>query len=89
MQYFFDLHDGSGWARDDFGMNCQDDVGARRQAVLALVEMARDYIPSDGAFMSLTVRTRNTVQVAFTVRLNFSTEGGPGLSDPSILQSHG
>ena len=88
MRYFFDIFDGDHWARDDRGIDCNDDVGARRQAVLALVEMARDYIPTDGGFMDLTVRIRNAVQVAFTVRLDFSTEAGPGLSDPNVVRGH-
>ena len=88
MQYFFDLYAGEGWARDDYGIDCNDDVGARRQAVLALVEMARDFIPSDGPTMYLAVRIRNAAGTALTLRLDFSTEAGPVLDDHSVLE-HG
>ena len=88
MRYFFDIFDGDNWARDDHGINCNGDMVARRQAVLVLVEMAHDYIPSDGASMDLTVRVRKAAQVVFTVRLNFSTEAGPGLTDPGVLREH-
>jgi hypothetical protein len=87
MRYFFDIFDGDHWTRDDLGTACKDDMGARHQAVLLLVEMARDYIPSDGPSLDLTVRVRNATQTAFTLRLDFSTEKGDGLTDPTILQA--
>lgn len=88
MRYFFDIADGSHWIRDDMGIDCKDEREARRQAVLALAEMAREYIPSNGASMDLAVRIRHAGKVAFTVHLDFSTEAGPGLEDPSALHSH-
>ena len=88
MRYFFDIFDGDHWTRDDRGIECHDDASARRQAVSALVEMAQDFIPIDGGFLDLTVRIRNAAQVAFTVRLDFSTEAGPGLRDPRVVESH-
>ena len=88
MRYFFDIFDGDNWARDDLGVDCHDDMGARRQAVLALVEMDRDYIPSDGASMDFTIRVRKALEVSFTVHLNFSTDAGPGLRDPAVVRSH-
>jgi hypothetical protein len=86
MRYFFDIYDGDHWTRDDLGTDCRNDIAARRQAVLALVEMAREYIPSDGPTMDLTVRVRNATQTAFTLRLDFSTEMGAGLGDQSLLE---
>jgi hypothetical protein len=86
MRYFFDLYDGAGWARDDYGIVCNDEVGARRQAALALVEMAHDFIPSDGPTMYLSVRIRNAAGTALTLRLDFSTEAGPVLDDRSVLE---
>ena len=85
MQYFFDLYAGEGWPEDDHGIDCSDDVGARRQAVLALVEMAHDFIPSDGPTMYLSVRIRKAAGTALTLRLDFSSEAGPVLSDRSVL----
>lgn len=86
MRYFFDIFDGDHWTRDDLGTECKNDIGARRQAVLSLVEMARDYIPSDGPAMDLTVRVRDATKTAFTLRLDFSTEIGSGHDDRSILE---
>ena len=88
MRYFFDIFDGDHWSKDDRGIECNDDLGARQQAVLTLIEMARDYIPADGANMDLAVRVRHASQMAFTVNLDFSTEAGPGLNDPSVIQGH-
>lgn len=87
MRYFFDIFDGDNWARDDRGIECRDDAGARRQAVFALVEMAHDYIPANGGFLDLSVRIRDAAQVTFTVRLDFSTVAGPGLRDPEVVES--
>lgn len=74
MRYFFDIYDGDHWARDDIGMICRDDRHARYQAVLALTEMAREQLPSDGDAMLLQVRVRDAAHRHFTVKLDFDTD---------------
>ena len=54
-RYFFDIHDG-GSVRDDTGTECADDEAARKLAIKALPDIARDEIPRDGdrrAFIAL------------------------------------
>lgn len=84
MRYYFDIFDGDHWTRDDFGIELETDWKARHQAVLVLCEMAGELLPNDGAEMDLTVRVRTGSDVAFTVRLDFSTETGPALTDPAV-----
>lgn len=88
MRYFFDIFDGDHWSRDDIGHDLENDGRARYQAVLGMCEMAREQLPGNGATMDLAVRVRNASDVAFTVRLDFSTEVGPALTDPSVAVTH-
>jgi len=78
MRYFFDIFDGDHWSRDDIGMDARDDRQARHQAVLALAEMARELLPSDGDQMDLRIRVRTENAERFTVSLDFETERPPG-----------
>lgn len=84
MRCFFDIFDGDHWARDDIGMDCRDERSARHQAVLALCEMAREQLPGDGPVMGFQVRVRKGELTAFLVRLDFTTEAGPALTDARI-----
>lgn len=84
MRYYFDIFDGMQWTDDETGVDLQSDLKARHQAVLALCEMAREQIPSDGPYMDLAIRVRTGLEVAFSARLDFTTEVGPALSDPDI-----
>jgi hypothetical protein len=84
MRYFFDIFDGDHWARDAFGVECASDRRARHQAVLALTELARELLPSDGPSKELAICVRHGEAVAFAVRLAFDTSPGPALSDTSI-----
>ena len=84
MRYYFDIYDGDHWTRDDLGMDCRDDRAARYQAVLGLVELARDILPFDGAEKKLAIRVRSREDQAFTVRLEFDIDAGPALADRSI-----
>jgi hypothetical protein len=84
MRYFFDIFDGDHWTRDDIGVDCPNDGGARYQAVLALTEMATDFLPGDGPSKDLKVRVRRQEEVAFTVSLFFETSPGPALSDRTV-----
>lgn len=43
-----------------------------------------ELLPNDGAEMDLTVRVRTGSGMAFTVRLDFSTEVGPAMRVPEI-----
>lgn len=38
MRYFFDIFDGEDWACDDHGINCDGEMGARRQEFLSLLK---------------------------------------------------
>jgi hypothetical protein len=85
MRYYFDIFDGAGWARDDVGVECASDRRARHQAVLALTELARELLPSDGPSKELVIRVRHGNDAAFSVRLAFDTSAGPALADPSLV----
>lgn len=58
MRYYFDIRDGDDFARDDIGLELQDVVAARLQATVALTEMARDYLPTDGDHRRLVIQVR-------------------------------
>jgi hypothetical protein len=88
MKYYFDIFDGDHWTRDDIGIFCETDHRARYQAVLALTEMAQEYLPRNGANMELTIRVRTAAGVVFSVRLDFDTEAGPELHDPTVILPH-
>lgn len=77
MRYFFDIFDGDHWTRDDIGMEARGDRHARHQAVLALTEMARELLPTDGDHMKLHIRVRTESDERFTVRLDFDTDRPP------------
>lgn len=85
MRYYFDIFDGDHWARDDLGVECASDRSARHQAVLALTELARELLPSDGASKELIIRVRQGDGAAFSVRLAFDTSAGPALADPTVV----
>lgn len=79
MRYYFDIFDGDHWTRDDIGVDCHNDRHARQQAVLALTEMAREQLPTNGDEMVLRVRVRGGLENRFTVGLEFDTEPGADL----------
>ena len=90
MQYYFDIFDGATWARDDFGIDCQDDHSARQQAVLALTEMAREQLPHNGDFAKYRIRVRGGARSRFTVTLDFATERegvGSDIVSPNLSSS--
>jgi hypothetical protein len=74
MRYYFDIRDGSDFARDDIGVELRDDVAARLQATIALTEMARDYLPTDGNHRSLVIEVRTTDGPRFDVSLDYDLE---------------
>jgi len=73
MRCYFDLHDGDHWAKDDFGVECESLDYARWQAILALTEMAHEYMTLRQGPSVLFVRIRSdgiepmTYQLALTV----------------------
>jgi hypothetical protein len=85
MRYFFDIFDGDHWTRDDIGVECASDRRARHQAVLALTELARELLPSDGSTKEFVIRVRLKDELAFSVRLSFDTSSGPALTDPTVM----
>lgn len=53
-RYFFHLFDGGSF-HDDAGQELADDAAVRREAMMALPEIARDAIPHDGDKQGYTV----------------------------------
>jgi hypothetical protein len=83
MRYFFDIRDDDSFARDDIGVDLRDDVVARSQATLALTEMARDYLPSDGDHRNLKIEVRTEDGPRFDVTLDFDLEDRTGSAPQS------
>lgn len=79
MRYYFDIFDGDHWTRDDIGVECRNDRAARLQAVLGLTEMAHELLPTDGNEMLMQVRVRDASHHRFTLKLDFDTDGEPGI----------
>ena len=74
MRYYFDIFNGTVWARDDFGLDCASERFARQQALLALLEMAREQLPAQGDVVSFRIRVRQGKIHRFTAKLNFEIE---------------
>jgi hypothetical protein len=56
-RYYFDLHNGDGPLRDDFGTEISSREEIPREVAKILLEVARDELPtSDRAMISVTVR---------------------------------
>lgn len=72
MKYYFDIRDGENFALDDIGFDLRDDVGARLQATIALIEMARDYLPTDGNRRNLLIQVRTDEGPRFDVSLDYA-----------------
>jgi len=72
MRYYFDIRDEDNFARDDIGVDLRDDRAARLQATLALTEMARDYLPTNGDHCDMSIEVRTPTGTRFDVRLGYS-----------------
>jgi hypothetical protein len=72
MRYYFDIRDDDNFARDDIGVDLRDDRAARLQATLALTEMARDYLPTNGDHRDMSIEVRTPTGSRFDVRLDYS-----------------
>jgi hypothetical protein len=71
MRYYFDIRDGNDFARDDIRVELRDDGAARLQATIALTEMARDYLPTDGNHRHMVIEVRNAEGPRFAVSLEY------------------
>ena len=69
--FFFDIRDGDEHSRDDSGIELPDDATAKHQATLALTEMARDRLPSNGDERTLAIRVRTIDGPRFDVSLEY------------------
>lgn len=74
MRFFFDMRDGEDFARDDIGVDLRSTHAARLQATIALTEMARDYLPTDGDHRNLGIEVRNAEGVLLEVSLEYALE---------------
>lgn len=71
-RYFFDIHDGQ-FQRDGDGTECADFEAARREAMIALPEISRWTIPTDGDKQAFTVLVRDeSGAVVYTATLTFA-----------------
>ena len=62
-RYFFDTNDGDMLDLDDVGLDLTDHEAARREAIAALPDMARDKLP-DGDRRNFSVRVRDEAGAA-------------------------
>ncbi|KQS59497.1 hypothetical protein ASG32_31340 [Methylobacterium sp. Leaf361] len=71
-RFFFDIHDGR-LQRDDEGTECADFAAARREAMIALPDIARWEIPTDGDKQTYTVIVRDEAGVpVYTAALTYT-----------------
>lgn len=71
MRYYFDIRDGEQFAGDDTGIELRDDGAARLQATIALTEMARDYLPTDGNHRDMLIEVRTKDGPRFDVSRDY------------------
>ena len=73
-RYFFDTDDGDQRSEDEQGLEFADDEAARREAIAALPEMARDKLPN-GDHRDFSVRVRDEAgNVIYTACLALNGE---------------
>jgi hypothetical protein len=72
-RYFFDIHDGPSFRRDDVGFECEGRAGVRLEAMCALPAIACDEIPKDGDRQAFTVLVRDeNGATVYTATLTFA-----------------
>jgi hypothetical protein len=71
MIFFFDVRDGADLSQDDTGIDLPDPAAAKLQATLALTEMARDHLPSNGDERKLSIHVRTAEGPQFDVSLDY------------------
>lgn len=74
MRYYFDVDDGVDLSRDEAGIDLPDDAAAKLQATIALTEIARDSLPSDGNERYLTIYVRTDEGPVFDVSLDYEVQ---------------
>lgn len=76
-RYFFDIHDGT-MIIDDVGVECADLVAMRREAKMALPEMARQILPDNDDRHTIRVLVRDDVgKIVYVATLIFSGQMMP------------
>lgn len=82
-RYFFDIHDGQSYQRDNEGTECAGYKEAREEAMRALPEIARFAIPGDGDNRAFTVMVCDESRaVVYTATLTFAGLDLTNASDP-------
>jgi hypothetical protein len=72
-RYFFDIHDGQDFSRDEVGSECNGREEVRRVAMTTLPAIANDTIPTDGDRQAFTVEVRDEDNVSvYTATLTFA-----------------
>lgn len=74
MRYYFDIRDGDHIAKDEFGVELRNIDAAHTEAAVALTEMARDYLPSDGPHRVLGIHVRDSAGPQFKVTIDYDVE---------------
>ena len=74
MRYYFDIRDGAHVTRDDVGVELRNIDAAHTEASIALTEMARDYLPSDGPHRVLGIHVRDCEGARFKVTIEYDVE---------------
>jgi hypothetical protein len=71
--YYFDTDNSMERLRDDTGTELADDQAARDEAMIAIAEMSKDWIPKDGPQKNITMWVRNsTGETILVLTLNFA-----------------
>ena len=74
MRYYFDIRDGDHVSRDEVGVELRNIDAAHTEAAVAVTEMARDYLPSDGPHRVLGIHVRDSAGAQFKVTLDYDVE---------------
>lgn len=74
MRYYFDIRDGDHISRDEIGVELRNIDAAHTEAAVALTEMARDYLPSDGPHRVLGIHVRDFSGKRFKVTIDYDVE---------------
>lgn len=74
MRYYFDIRDGDHMSRDEVGVELRSIDAAHTEAAVAVTEMARDYLPSDGPHRVLGIHVRDSAGPQFKVTIDYDVE---------------
>lgn len=74
MRYYFDIRDGAHVSRDEVGVELRNIDAAHTEAAVAITEMARDYLPSDGPHRILGIHVRDAAGAQFKVTIDYEVE---------------